>query len=284
MTSAPIESVYKTEEAVINILNEWLKTYFTGQTVDTIAGPINCPDAVLYFGDADLSKLAEDKPQIHTVITEWMRREMWFAQGKLSLYEFQIQHPSAPAKVIYGAAADGKIEESVNGKLSRRLNGYNIRWETSGGALREQLQAADGSWTDNRSWTGADSIRWTVSGKNFTEEVKISGTWTQQRMISAENALWDGTKKLITGPMTLTMWVRVHLKANQSRARTLLRDTSAALVALLRLGKSRDELTKRGMTNLNVIRGPIEQPSALPVATSFITVRFEARAFIPFVH
>lgn len=284
MTSAPL-SIVRTEEDFVLVLNEWLGTYFKqAGTIDTILGPVDVPACTLFFGAADLSSQPQDQPQIHTVITSWQKRYTWFAQGNLAVWENEIIHPHGVGGVAYGYAVENRIQEGVHGKLARELPGYNLRWITSGGALREQTQDVLSAWNDVRVFAGKTDIRWQRSGANYTEQVFDGTTWTNTRLIVGTHPLWDGTLKLIDGPLFFSIWVRVHNRSDCPKSKTQLRDVADALKNFFLLGRSRDELSQRGFQAVQLLTGPVEQPPQLAAYAELLTFSCRGRTFLPLQH
>ena len=124
------------ERRAQELLNEWLKLYFTGTPHLAPSGDATFPLCDLLFNQADLPSPVEN-PQLHTVFTDWRATEQWWAASNLSTWVATLAVPASGVR--YGRTTDGFIEESVHGKQVRRLRGSDIRWRNDGTDYVEEV-------------------------------------------------------------------------------------------------------------------------------------------------
>jgi len=256
LTTDPV-SARAPERRAEELLNELLKSYFTGTPHQSPLGDVTFPVCALHFNQTEIGDPESGKPQIHAVFGEVVAQETWFCAGDLSPWEETLAEPASG--VAYGRTAEGTIEESVHGKLVRTLAGTDIRWQASGPDFVEQVFA--GTWQTVRTFSGATALRWTRSGSDYLEQVN-TGTWTTARTVATVSSVWDGTRTLVTAPLRVSFWVRaVNSGGAGNRTDHLCRTVSANLHELLGREDVRTALGKKGLRNFRVKSGPTPMQS-----------------------
>ncbi len=269
----------ETERAAIELLNAFLGSYFNGVEHQSPLGNVTFENCLLLFNQTEIDDPTSDRSQIHTVISDLAPEETWFAGGNLSAWEQGVL--ASPASgVAYGRTVAGQVEESVHGRLVRSLPGTDIRWQVSGSDLLEQT-FVDPGWVTQRTFTGADSIRWQRAGADYKEQVRIASTWSDVRTISPANALWDGTKKLVTSPATLSIYVRAVNSGDTGEAVDhRVRKVAAHLVELLQRDDAHLALGPRGLRRFRIMNGPTPLAST-GYQTRLLVATTTLRYFVP---
>lgn len=285
MNSAAI-SARNPERNAQELLDEWIKSYFTGNSHKSPMGDVTFPEAVVLFNQTQLPQ-PDNKVQIHFVFSPPKLRETWEFNGKKSTWESTLFNPASG--VSYGLTTDSHIEETVHGKLIRRERGSNIRWQNTAGTLAEQI-FRDGAWTTLRTWAGAGSSTapswsrttaptaangWKSAG-DYIETVTGNGP---VRSITPDNPTWDGTRKLLSGPFPMQVYFRMTALTQGNREEFACRAAAAAFVELVH-SRARAELAKKGMRNLRIESGPT--PLGAPgMQVRLVTATADLHCFVP---
>ena len=251
----PHVSARLTERNAEELLNEVFKTFFTGVAHKTLTGDVTFPLVDLLFNQATLPP-PQANPQVHTVLVKLTRREQWFACGNLSVWESELSNPASGVNYGY---AQGRVEESISGRLCRRIDGLDIRWQLGGDGLLEQTY--DGvNWNTIRDFPGASAIQWIKSAPTiFVEQVKIGEAWVDVREVVTTSPLWDGAKKLVTSFATFSIYVRVKTDGSADTASDqLCRSVADNVKEIFEDADVRVAMAGKGMRHTRIITGPTD--------------------------
>lgn len=267
LTAAAIDA-RNPERHAQELLDEWLKRYFTGTPHTSALGDVTFPLAAILFNQTQLPH-PDDKAQIHVVFAPLKMVETHDRRGHTGTWSRTLASPASG--VGYGQSTDGFIEETVHGAVIRRERGTDLRWRNAAGTLYEEI-FRDGGWTALRTWAGAGaatSPSWTRSGTaasaanawrstgNYVE--KVNGSTV--RTITPGDATWDGGRRLLSGPLRFQVYVRQTQSASGQRDEFACRAAAAAFFELVH-SKERYLLAQKGMRNLRIESGPV--PLAAP--------------------
>ena len=275
--TSPAVSPRSTERRVEEILNELLKSYFTGRPHAAPLGDVTFPLCTRLFNQTEIDAPSDRQPQIHTVFGELRPHETWFTSGNLSAWESTLAAPASG--VAYGLTPAGTIEESVHGKLVRTLTGTDLRWQAAGADYVEQVFRA--GWQTTRTFTGASGLRWVRTGSDYVEQTLTGSTWGTIRTVSVSNQIWDGTKCLITAPLRLSLWVRaINSGGDGNRNDWTCRTVADNLHELLNREDIHAALGQKGLRHLRVQSGPTPMQTT-GYQTRLLIVTCQLRYFLP---
>jgi len=244
------------ERRAQEILDEWLKSYFTGQPHDAPGGPFTFPKATPLFNQAVIPR-DNPLPLIHCAFIDWPREERWHRGSDLGTWQSVLATPASG--VSYGFSY-GTVIESVHGKRRRTMPGTEIRWHPSGGDLLEQTLVS-GTWTTQRTITGASSLIWeravpsapgTAAAGDYIEK---TGGGIEVRRITPADALWDGATKAIEGRAVMSWYAMVNVAGDATRADFTARGVAGNLEALFRDGQKTASLAQRGLRSWTILHG-----------------------------
>lgn len=254
-----------TEKTTQEILNAFVKQYFTGNPHPSKLGTVTFPAVDIFFNQTDIPT-PDDKAQIHFVFTNWRPTETWFTSGPLTPFETELDR--FLGQVVYGYGS-GRIAEGVQGKLVRLIDGLDIRWQddgTSTGTFAEQVTHDKLNWVSIRSWPDTDAIQWVLIGGNYTEQVRTDGVWTTTRTIAPPGSVaeWQASKKLVVvDPAIVTVFVRAaNGKGDANATDFACRTVSDNFKELIEDSHTASELGQKGLRNFHITNGPV------PVATA----------------
>lgn len=266
------------EQSATEILNAWLKSYFTGTAHASPLGDQTFPICNLLFNQQVIPQgLA--KPTIHCEFIEWPTKEQWFRRDSGTLGTWQAVLGRPASGVSYGLC-DGNVVESVHGVALRTLPGTAIRWEQSGSDLLEQTLQG-GTWTTVRTIPNATGIQWVraseAPGSAYIEETVDS--FTLLRSFTPNDPVWDGAMKVVEGRATLLWHVQVDT-AGDNRAEWTARTTASQLESLFRDPYATMPLQQRGMKSWSVLNAQRSTGTTAAQVRWFATTT-QVRYFIP---
>ena len=263
------------EQRAQELLNHWLKSYFTGLPHNAPGGPFTFPEVTLLFNAAVLPK-GDPKPVIHGEFIEWPVREDWFRGSDLGTWEAVLATPASG--VSYGRC-NGTVIESVHGKKRRTLPGTDIRWQPSGGSLLEQT-LQHGTWTTIRTIPNATALVW---ARNDGDYVERTAEGDEVRRITPAEALWDGALKTVSGRAVIAWYVIVFQAGGNARPEWLARSVAAQLESLFRDPQKTDGLQQKGMRHWTLMHNPRSLASS-GAQVRYFTTRCDVRYFLPREH
>src|SRR5581483_3606133 len=256
LTSPPL-SPRATERGAQELINEYLKRFFTGESHISHLGDVTFPKCDLLFNQAKLpdppAENGKRLPQIHTVIRIMRKHETWFTNGDLSQWDAEVANPASG--VSYGRVENARIEESVHGKLARILTGTDIRWQADGGDFVEQVWI-DTAWETIRTFAGASALRWKRINGDYLEQVLIGSDWQTVRTISTASAIWDGAKILVEATAEFSFYVRVVAEGDDDAQSDFLCRGVADNLKELFESDSRFLLGAKGIRHPHIRSGP----------------------------
>lgn len=266
------------ERRAQEILDAWLKSYFTGQPHDAPGGPFTFPKALPLFNQAVIPRDGT-LPLLHCAFLDWPREERWHRGGDLGTWQATIATPASG--VSYGLC-EGTVVESVHGRRRRVLVGTDIRWQPSGPDLLEQTLTR-GAWTTQRTIAAAASLVWeratpadgtTAAAGDYIEKTDAGA---EVRRITPTDALWDGALKVIEGRAVMAWYALVNVGGDAPRADFTARGLVANLESLFRDAAKTADLARRGLRAWTILHGARNlgvQAARCHYLSTICTVRF----------